>query len=201
MGKPGVKPLSTERKPIPPAPKPSTNTQGVSHHHRVIDGEDWHSLAKLYEISAKQLMLFNFKTTDPDKVNWYLREYVGCDVPDEPRHNWKLSKSADPGIIYIPARIYNMYDLNDPDSRPDYARRNRSSTEPHNVFNIALASGYATGRTLNLPQRRSLFQLLHPRMAQEDLPSSKQQWDNWSDAKKSNYYNGLALAFKLQFLQ
>ena len=321
MGKPGVKPLSTERRPASLAPRiPDGSTP-----HRVSDGEDWRSLEVLYGISSKDLMLFNFNTTIPANVNWYLREYVGCDLPDGPRNNWKFSTSADPGFVYIPTTFYNMYDLDDPDdstviiagkppskvkwgaslnypsgsphgkilaleighlviaalegvgahfallsvgvvvapfaaeaavlaaiggahvdamairakshmrdgyaigvvlgangakpnyvkahymqhhtvgipvrdTRPDYARGKRTSSEKLNVFNLALAAGYADGRSLNLPQVHQLFNILHSKIPGDVIPR-KGEWKTWNDIQKRKYYNELSFAFKKLFIK
>src|SRR4051794_35818422 len=70
--------------------------------HKVSTGEDWHILGMIFHISPDDLMYYNFHTTNPAYVNWYLREYVGCRVPDHRRMNWKFSNDADPGKIWIP---------------------------------------------------------------------------------------------------
>jgi len=103
MAKSQVKPLLTERQPpelyhrffdIPPEPGARS--------HKVSTGEDWHILGMIFHISPDDLMYYNFHTTNPAYVNWYLREYVGCRVPDHRRMNWKFSNDADPGKIWLP---------------------------------------------------------------------------------------------------
>jgi hypothetical protein len=66
------------------------------------DQEDWASVARKFDVDVKELIFFNFFTTDPDEVNWYLHHHVGCDKPSPSGNNWMFSNSATPGIIYIP---------------------------------------------------------------------------------------------------
>lgn len=75
MVKSQVKPLPTERRPpelyhqffdVPPEPGARS--------HKVSTGEDWHTLGIRFHISPDDLMYYNFHTTDPAHVNWYLRE-------------------------------------------------------------------------------------------------------------------------------
>jgi hypothetical protein len=70
--------------------------------YRVKDGDDWYSVARLAGVSAKDLIAFNFKTTVPAEVNWYLRRNVGCCRETWDRKNWMFTSSASPGIIYLP---------------------------------------------------------------------------------------------------
>ena len=107
-----VQPLPTEKRPKPkPVDRITALAPGVIA-HKVGGNDDWYSLASQFGHDAYTLMDFNFKTIDSGEINWYLREYVGCRVSDERGMNWKF-RNADPGIIYIPPRSYNMYDLHD----------------------------------------------------------------------------------------
>lgn len=73
--------------------------------YRVIDGDTWENVAERFvEGDTRGLIWFNFMTNRPNEVNWYLRRYVGCKVPSPSGNNWTFSKSAVPGIIYIPPR-------------------------------------------------------------------------------------------------
>jgi len=90
-----------EKAPIAPVPKGSSHSGAIA--HRVKDGENWWSLAKLYNFSdAWSIIKYNFQTSDPREINWYLREYVGCNVKTPDGKNWRFSSSAWPGIIYVP---------------------------------------------------------------------------------------------------
>jgi len=65
--------------------------------------DTWESVAKLAGMDARKLISFNFGTTNPRAVNWYLHTYVGCNTPSATRWNWTF-KGADPGIIYLPIK-------------------------------------------------------------------------------------------------
>lgn len=73
--------------------------------YRVVDGDTWENVAERFvDGDTRGLIWFNFMTNKPNEVNWYLRRYVGCKVPSPSGNNWTFSKSAVPGIIYIPPR-------------------------------------------------------------------------------------------------
>ena len=69
---------------------------------RVLDGDDWHSIAEAFNVGVRTLIWFNFHTLNPDEVNWYLRRNVGCNKMTVDQLNWVFSTSAEPGYIYIP---------------------------------------------------------------------------------------------------
>ena len=83
---------------VPPGGKP----------YRVRDRDDWHSLAAKYHINVMELIKFNFHTTDPGMVNWFLHFKVGCVKPTKNGLNWMFSDDADPGIIYFPAKTQGL---------------------------------------------------------------------------------------------
>jgi hypothetical protein len=62
-------------------------------------------------MNVDDLIRFNFKTNNPDEVNWYLRRNVGCNVPTPDGFNWTFSSSASPGIIYLPIQRLNMENI------------------------------------------------------------------------------------------
>jgi hypothetical protein len=64
--------------------------------------EDWHSVARKFGVDVKDLIFFNFLTTEPDEVNWYLKHHTGCKKVSPSGNNWMFSNDASPGIIYIP---------------------------------------------------------------------------------------------------
>jgi hypothetical protein len=72
--------------------------------HKVSDNESFETLALKYGVTAKEIALHNFGTSDPNEINWYLREYVGCKVPTRDQRNWRFSSTAAPGLVYIPDR-------------------------------------------------------------------------------------------------
>jgi len=105
--------MAREKKPTILAPR---IPQAVSHPYRVKDGDDWASVADVWKIGVHDLIQFNFKTSDTDEINWYLRNYVGCNVSKDHGMNWAFSSSADPGKIYIPM---NYTATLTPDMLPD----------------------------------------------------------------------------------
>ena len=64
--------------------------------------EDWESVATKFAVGVKDLIYFNFMTDNPDVVNWYLKNYVGCEKVSPSGNNWMFSNKANPGYIYIP---------------------------------------------------------------------------------------------------
>lgn len=70
--------------------------------HKVGNEDSWSSLAKKLGIDVGYLIEFNFKTRDPDEVNWYLRRNVGCKKQTADGKNWMFSAAASPGVIYFP---------------------------------------------------------------------------------------------------
>ncbi len=92
----------------PTNPVPLTFRPSDSVVHKVSDGEDWHSVAGRYRLPVESLIYSNFKTNVPREINWYLREYINCDLPTPDRRNWKFStsarlgKSPRAGVVFIP---------------------------------------------------------------------------------------------------
>ncbi len=76
--------------------------------HKVSDNETFESIAHRYKIPVKQLIFFNFGTLNPAELNWYLREYVGCNLATHDKKNWRFSASAKPGLIYLPDNVMRM---------------------------------------------------------------------------------------------
>jgi hypothetical protein len=53
------------------------------------------------------LIRFNYQTSDPREVNWYLHHRTGCKTADWDGKNFKFDDSDDPGIIHIPPYAYD----------------------------------------------------------------------------------------------
>ena len=91
----------------PASPVPLSFRPPESVIHRVSDGEDWYSVAKRYNLPVDYLVYSNFQTNVPREINWYLREYIRCDLPTADRKNWRFSTSARmgggprPGVVYV----------------------------------------------------------------------------------------------------
>ena len=103
--------MAIEQKPAHPLDKATWLSKGPPgknrfSRYRVRDGDYWGSVARRDMWSdPKGLVQFNFGTTKPEEVNWYLREFVGCNVSNDGGKNWSFSDSASPG------HIYTQYDL------------------------------------------------------------------------------------------
>jgi len=76
--------------------------KGSNDNKDLIKRDTWISVARQYNLDVKKLIWFNFRTENPDEVNWYLRRNVGSNVATPDGRNWMFSDSADPGIIYLP---------------------------------------------------------------------------------------------------
>lgn len=71
--------------------------------YRVGDkpGANWQTVAAGFGVpSVWDLIFFNFRTTDPREVNFYLHRYVGCWQSNDAK-NFSFM-GAEPGIIFIP---------------------------------------------------------------------------------------------------
>ncbi len=69
--------------------------------HRVRSGESWASLSQRDGWGQPiDLVKFNFRTTDPREVNWYLKNFVGCVLETDDGKNYRFSDGAKPGHIF-----------------------------------------------------------------------------------------------------
>jgi hypothetical protein len=91
-------PVKQPQRPLSPQYRP---TGGIS--YKVRDGDSWWSLAAKSAVNPWWLVQYNFETRDPDEVNWYLRDRVGCTKKTPDGNNFVFSQAAQPGIIYLPA--------------------------------------------------------------------------------------------------
>jgi hypothetical protein len=89
--------------PLPKGPRPGSRNPP----YKVTGADTLETVASKHSVSTTDLIRHNFATTDPAEINWYLREYVGCDKPTSDGKNWCFSSSANPGLIYIPASSTN----------------------------------------------------------------------------------------------
>jgi len=84
--------------PITKGPRPGSRTPP----YKVTDADSLVTVAEKFQLPVETLIRHNFATMDPAEINWYLREYVGCNKPTSDGKNWCFSNSAKPGLIYIP---------------------------------------------------------------------------------------------------
>jgi hypothetical protein len=89
----------------PKSPVPRGCRPPNSRPYRVKDGDSWVSIARQNSLDTWALIEFNFKTRNPDEVNWYLRHHVGCKKQTRDGKNWMFSSGDNPGIIHIPLTV------------------------------------------------------------------------------------------------
>jgi hypothetical protein len=82
--------------------------------YKVRNNESFGTIAKKYQMEEWELIYENFKTQDPAEVNWYLRNYVGCNKKTSDGKNYVFSTDATPGLIHIPDQIINIPRLVEP---------------------------------------------------------------------------------------
>jgi hypothetical protein len=70
--------------------------------YRVQDGDNWTSVARRAAVDVWDLIDFNFRTRNPDEVNWYRRRNVGCRKTTGDGKNYVFSPDANPGVVYLP---------------------------------------------------------------------------------------------------
>ncbi len=108
----------TKGLPLPPEPKRPINFAplmkpapalaawppgGFRDAYRVGDkpGANWQTVAAGFGVpDVWDLIFFNFRTTDPREVNFYLHRYVGCWQSNDAK-NFSFM-GAEPGVIFIP---------------------------------------------------------------------------------------------------
>ncbi len=95
---PNVKRPARLRSPWPP-------TDHLLKMQPVLGWDDWWSLQTLFKrCDPWDIIYYNFETYNPEEVNWYLREWIGChDVsPDGKNNRFGALPSGQPMQIYIP---------------------------------------------------------------------------------------------------
>ncbi|MGP0020310.1 MAG: LysM peptidoglycan-binding domain-containing protein [Candidatus Sulfotelmatobacter sp.] len=92
--------------PWPPGPRPNEKNNEVPYRlkckYTVKPGESFASIARQEGIDVWALILFNFRTTDAMKVNWYLQKYLKCTKETRDRKNYTFSGGEE---IYIPEGV------------------------------------------------------------------------------------------------
>jgi len=84
------------------APFPSAEHLAKGTPYPVKEGDNWWSIAAANRVDVGVLIDFNFKTSNTDEINWYLREKVGCRLETPDHDNYRFGSHDNPGIIYIP---------------------------------------------------------------------------------------------------
>lgn len=70
--------------------------------HKVKRGESLAGLAQGAGLTWQQLARFNFGTDDPEQINDFLAEKVGCSRKTADGANYLFDDKDDPGLIFIP---------------------------------------------------------------------------------------------------
>lgn len=103
--------MPIEREPLSKVPKNYVPPNSKA--YRVKDRDSWVSLANANGLDPWELIEANFRTRSAAEVNWYLRNYVGCNVATQDGKNWMFSSSAKPGVVYIPQKPRVYYEVPD----------------------------------------------------------------------------------------
>lgn len=78
--------------------------KGFASAHRVQAGDSFVNLAAKYGFADPwDIIQFNYGTKDPEEVNWYLQELVGC-TKSKDGLNYSFDSSDRFGVVYIPPR-------------------------------------------------------------------------------------------------
>jgi hypothetical protein len=94
--------MPSTKRPTVVAPFPSPEHLAHGTPYPVKDGDNWWSIASAHRVDVGKLIDFNFKTSNTDEINWYLREKVGCRLETPDHDNYRFGPNDKPGIIYIP---------------------------------------------------------------------------------------------------
>jgi hypothetical protein len=114
---------------LPPNHKPPG---GVP--YRVQNGDNWVSIAQRLGMEPRSLIFFNFGTSEPKHVNYYLKHNVGCTTVSPDGKNYSFW-NASPGIIYLPSSASNFHYISAPPADPvetfDFLRTKELQPEQH----------------------------------------------------------------------
>jgi hypothetical protein len=72
--------------------------------YRVTSLDSWITVAQKAGIAPRDLIQYNFGTTNPREVNWCLRNIVGCHHPSPDGWNYMFTSMDNPGVIYLPPK-------------------------------------------------------------------------------------------------
>jgi hypothetical protein len=92
--------MPIERAPLSPLPVAYKPPNGRP--YRIKAGDNWWTIAKAANVDVWKLIEFNFKTRNPDEVNWYMRRNIGCRKATPDGKNYVFAPPMSPGTIYLP---------------------------------------------------------------------------------------------------
>lgn len=81
--------------------------------YRLQNGDNWISLAQRFGMAPQSLIFFNYGTSEPKYVNYYLKHNAGCKVVSPDGKNYSFT-DANPGVIYVPSAASNFHYINEP---------------------------------------------------------------------------------------
>ncbi len=145
-------------------------------------GESFYTIANANGLDPKELVYYNFLTRDPQVINYYLREYVGCVNADGSGYNYVFAGARN-GKIYIP--------VSRPVPPPLVNTMPADPTDPAvagSTFEFSYETKKKRGTTPNLVYELGLAFKAKITVLQSDVQVSE---------KFSNKKIGLALADKL----
>lgn len=98
-------------------------------------GESFATLAKRNGVGGRELVQYNFLTSDPQEINWYLANYVGCPAPKAGDRYYgffgaPFNEAKKTGVIYIPMfgeEAYNHQNRLGQKIVEDYSKSSRKS--------------------------------------------------------------------------
>jgi len=70
--------------------------------HHVVTGESLSSLAESVGLTWQELAEYNWLTSRPPEVNWYIRRYVGSNTLAPDGFNYSFRTNDTPGIVFLP---------------------------------------------------------------------------------------------------
>jgi len=89
-----------------------------AHPYYVKDGDNWENVARRDGwADARDLVEFNFQTRDPEEVNWYLQNFVGCTVSHDGK-NYSFSSGDAVRMTDGTSQRGHIFTKNDITSRP-----------------------------------------------------------------------------------
>jgi hypothetical protein len=102
--------MAITKTPVNPITWPPTPEKQVPYRLKYVyttkPGDSFGSIAQHEGIDAWALILFNFQTTDPAEVNWYLKNDLKCTKETRDRKNYIFSGGEQ---IYIPEGVSPNY--------------------------------------------------------------------------------------------
>ena len=87
----------------PKNPLPPNYIPPAAQRHEVVAGESLASIAQANGMTENELNIFNFGTTVPEEINWYLEHRVKCKKQTHDHMNWMFTTESPRLFIYLPA--------------------------------------------------------------------------------------------------